>query len=255
MDLKGGTSMLARLRQARHSADVDLVAEADGVHAALAALRHATARDLGDFFTFELAEPRSLVQSVEGVRVPAQARLGRRLFEAFHIDLVTGVRITGVPETAPPIVNLDIPGLARPGYRIYPLADSVADKVCAIVERHQGRPSTRFRDLCDLVLIACSQPVDAARLRQALVSEHRRRALDHAPVFDVPDHVLWAQGYAKVAAEVTGLESFRRLPEAMELTKRFLDPILAADQGGCCWIPQAGSWEVVAPSATFRFNV
>jgi hypothetical protein len=30
------------------------------------------------------------------------------------------------------------------------LADSVADKVCAILERHQDRPSTRFRDLVDL---------------------------------------------------------------------------------------------------------
>ncbi|GHH39026.1 hypothetical protein GCM10018773_18160 [Streptomyces candidus] len=78
------------------------------------------------------------------MRVPAQALLGRRSFESFHIDLVTGVRVTGQAETAAPIVPLDIPGLVRPDYRIHPLADSIADKVCAIVERHQERPSTRF---------------------------------------------------------------------------------------------------------------
>lgn len=92
--LKGGISMLARLRQARHSADVDLVAVADDVTAALAELRQVADRDLGDFFSFDLDQPRSLVQGVEGVRVPAQARLGRRTFESFHIDLVTGVRVT-----------------------------------------------------------------------------------------------------------------------------------------------------------------
>jgi hypothetical protein len=71
---------------------------------------------------------------VEGVRVPVTARLGRRPYETFHIDLVTAVQVTGVPETASPIVAVDIPGLVRPDYRIYPLADSVADKVCAILE-------------------------------------------------------------------------------------------------------------------------
>ncbi|WP_306323479.1 MULTISPECIES: nucleotidyl transferase AbiEii/AbiGii toxin family protein [unclassified Streptomyces] len=170
--LKGGISMLARLEQARHSADIDLAVEAESLTGALTGLRRATSRDLGDHFTFELSEPRSLVQGVEGVRVPVQALLGRRVYEKFHVDLVTGVQVTGVPEMSEPIVALDIPGLVRPDYRLYPLADSVADKVCAIVERHQGRPSTRFRDLCDLVLIARSQSLGAADLRRRSSGQH-----------------------------------------------------------------------------------
>jgi hypothetical protein len=123
---------------------------------------------------------------VEGVRVPVTARLGRRPYETFHIDLVTVVQVTGVPEAASPIVAVDIPGLVRPDYRMYPLADSVADKVCAILERHQDWPSTRFRDLVDLVLVARNRELNAAQLRTALVSEHRRRALPEAEKSDSP---------------------------------------------------------------------
>ncbi|MFC7217930.1 hypothetical protein ACFQLX_07075 [Streptomyces polyrhachis] len=57
--------MLARLRQARHFADVDLVELADGLPTALVELRRAAGRDLGDFFSFNLDDPRSLVQGVE----------------------------------------------------------------------------------------------------------------------------------------------------------------------------------------------
>ncbi|MEU8887100.1 nucleotidyl transferase AbiEii/AbiGii toxin family protein [Streptomyces sp. NPDC048442] len=240
--LKGGISMLARLGQARHSADVDLVVQAADVTTALAELRRTAARDLGDLFTFTLAPPRSLVQGIEGVRVPAQALLGRRVFESFHIDLVTGVRVTGPAETAAPIVPLDIPGLVRPDYRIYPLADSVADKVCAIVERHQERPSTRFRDLCDLVLVARTQTLYASKLRQALDSEHHRRALDRTAAFEVPDPTLWSAGYAKAVKDVSGLEAFRTLPEALALVKALIDPVLSGQAEGC-WNPEAAAWD------------
>lgn len=174
--------------------------------------------------------------------MPAQARLGRRTFESFHIDLVTGVRVTGLAETAAPIVAVDIPGLVRPDYRIYPLVDSVVDKVCAIVERHKGRPSTRFRDLCDLVLIAGTQALDAGKLRNALNSEHHRRALGRTLAFDVPDRDLWEVGYAKAARDAPGLESFRTLPEALALAKALIDPVLSDDRAIGCWNPETAAW-------------
>jgi len=53
---------------------------------------------------------------------------------------------------------------ALPEVTLYPLPDQIADKVAAMVERHgpQGRASTRYRDLVDLVLIVRSCEVDAA---------------------------------------------------------------------------------------------
>lgn len=62
------------------------------------------------------------------------AFLGRRPYERFHIDLVTGVFSTGIPEHANPLIPLDIPGLHQPQYRIYPLCDTLADKISAIGE-------------------------------------------------------------------------------------------------------------------------
>jgi len=175
--LKGGISMIARLPIARHSADVDLAAALDSPHDALAALRIAGAIDLGDFFTFGFDEPRSMVQGVDGIRVAAQAWLGPRLFERFGVDLVTATVVTGIAERADPILDLGIPGLVRPPYRLYPLADALADKFMGIIERHGQHPSTRFRDLVDIVLIARSQLVDASALCTALASEGRRREL------------------------------------------------------------------------------
>ena len=241
--LKGGISMLARLRQARHTADIDLVNLAESLPIALMELRAATAAVLGDFFTFELAEPRHLVQGVEGIRVPVTARLGRRTYETFHIDLVTAVHCTGPPEIAAPIVPVDIPGLVRADYRIYPLADSIADKVCAILKCHQGRPSTRFRDLVDLVLVARTRELDAAQLRAALDSEYRRRSLPAAKDFEAPDLLLWSTGYAKAAERAPGLDGYRALPDAVVLVKQLIDPVLSGDRSTGTWCPAGFCWQ------------
>jgi len=203
--LKGGVSMIARLASARHTADVDLVATADSADAALEALRVAAAQDLGDFFTFRFESPRALVQGVPGLRIPTEAWLGHRIFERFGVDLVTGVVITGRPEEVEPLLPLMIPGLVRPRYRLYPLVDSIADKVMAIVETHHGRPSTRFRDLVDLVLIAHSQQVRADDLAGAIASERLRRDLPSLDELAIPDVELWRTGYQTVAGDVAGI--------------------------------------------------
>jgi hypothetical protein len=239
--LKGGVSMIARLDSARHTADVDLVAAANSTTTALDALRAAAGRDLGDFFGFRFEQPRALVQGVPGVRIATEAWLGPRLFERFGVDLVTGVVITGQLEEAEPLLPLSIPGLVRPRYRLYPLVDSIADKVMAMVETHQGRPSSRFRDLVDLVLIAHSQEVRADELAVALASERLRRSHSKVDALTVPDEVLWRSGYGTVARGVPGI-SEKTLAEALPLAKRFIDPVLNGSVDGHVWDPEAVAW-------------
>jgi hypothetical protein len=238
--LKGGISMIARLPVARHSADIDLAAALDSPHDALAALRIAAAIDLGDFFTFDFDQPRSMVQGVDGIRVAAQARLGPRLFERFGVDLVTATVVTGTVEQADPIVDLDIPGLVRPTYRLYPLADTLADKFMGIIERHGQRPSTRFRDLVDIVLIARSQPVDVSALSVALVSECCRRELALPDQFDVPDRPLWEVGYRTAARDVPGVAE-QTLVAAIGTAQRLFDPVLDGSARGH-WDPHRLCW-------------
>jgi len=240
--LKGGISMLARLGTARHSADVDLAAIAATPAASLVALSEVVSADLGDFFGFKLAKPTNLVQGIDGVRVPVTANLGPRLYESFHVDLVTAATMTGPAEIVPAIADPGVPGLVRPDYRIYPLADSVADKICAIIERHNGLPSTRFRDLVDLVLVSRSRAVDARALCIALNSERRRRALADSSRFDVPDREMWETGYARVAARAPGLDGFRTLHEALAVVTPFVDPIVTGGRTAGRWNPATGDW-------------
>lgn len=238
--LKGGISMIARVPVARHTADVDIATTGRSIERALADLTAAASCDLGDFFNFRMDPPRSLVQGVEGVRVGVSTEIGHRFFERFGVDLVTGSRITGDVEHGAPIIDLGIPGLVRPDYVLYPIADALADKILATVETHNGRPSTRFRDLVDIVLIARHQHVYANAAMAATDSERERRDLALPRAFDVPDRSLWARGYANAARDVPGLTE-KDVDAALAIAKQLVDPILDGSATGI-WQPRSQSW-------------
>jgi Nucleotidyl transferase AbiEii toxin, Type IV TA system len=94
-----------------------------------------------------------------------------------------------------------MPDVQQHGYRAYPLADHFADKACAIFERHgpAGTPSTRYRDLVDLVPIVLAAPAEAEPQLTALRSEAQRRSLQLPGCFAVPDQGLWHRGYVTEA--------------------------------------------------------
>jgi Nucleotidyl transferase AbiEii toxin, Type IV TA system len=154
--------------------------------------------------------------------------------------------ITGQPETADPLLPLAMPGLARPRYRLYPLVDSVADKVMAMSELHAGRPSTRFRDLVDLVLIARTQRIRADELRTALVSERLRRGLPVVDRLVVPDEALWRSGYKAVAADVADVPE-KALDDALRLARRLVEPVLNGLVDGSVWDPLDLTWIEESP--------
>jgi hypothetical protein len=159
--LKGATALLARMQgSARHTVDVDLYRRYASLGEAEAALRTAASVDLGDFFRFELSPGRRVAQGRATLRVPVTAYLGATDVARFHVDLVTGLAMTGEPDKVAALIPFEIPGIDPVPYWAYPLADHVADKVCAFLEVHPravgtAQPSTRYRDLADLTLIAC----------------------------------------------------------------------------------------------------
>jgi Nucleotidyl transferase AbiEii toxin, Type IV TA system len=105
--------------------------------------------------------------------------------------------MTGEPEEVPPLVDIDM-GLPRPTYRAYPVADHIADKLCAMLETHpratgERVESTRYRDLVDLATFARSSAVDGDALAIALRSESARRGLKlphRLPIHQGPTGVL-----------------------------------------------------------------
>lgn len=244
--LKGATALLARLSgSARHTVDVDLYRRDAGLAEAEAALRAAAALDLGDFFRFELTPGRRVTQGRPTLRVPVIAYLGATEFARFHVDLVTDLLMTGKPDEVAALVPFEIPGIEPVRYRAYPLADHVADKVCAFLEVHPralglAQPSTRYRDLADLALIAHTQTIAADDLRRALASEVRRRRLQLPPRLLSPEAAGWRAGYARVARDVPGLPE-RDLEAALATVRRFLDPVLDGTAAGT-WDPRDLAW-------------
>jgi hypothetical protein len=122
------------------------------------------------------------------------------------------------------------------------LVDSVADKVMAIVEIHGERPSTRFRDLVDLVLIARHRSISAPELLRALNSERTRRRLPDVRELCVPDAALWRKGYAGIAGDVPGLPE-KDLDSGLALAKAFVDPVLSGSLRRGSWDPLELAWQ------------
>ena len=112
-----------------------------------------------------------------------RARLGC----AFQVDLgAEGIELTGHPDPVRPLTNIEILTSPRKSWQAYPLVDHVADKVCATMQRYGSRPSSREKDLVDIVVLATTHDVGGAALSRAITAEMRRRRLNHFDQFVVP---------------------------------------------------------------------
>lgn len=239
--VKGATALLARDIGVRATIDLDVFREAER-QVAESDLREAASLDIGDWFRFEIGPPRAAGAGA-GVRFPVRAFIGDTSWADFHVDLVgPNLRMTGQPDRVPPLARVVIPDVEQHGYRAYPLVDHIADKVTAIFERHgaTGMPSTRYKDLVDLVAISIAASVDADLQIAALRSEAQRRGVDLPQTFDVPDREAWHRGYSAEAARSL-LPIATTLDEALEVVRPFLDPVLSRTAHGV-WDPRATRW-------------
>jgi nucleotidyltransferase AbiEii toxin of type IV toxin-antitoxin system len=177
--IKGGFAMILRLDPNRTSNDIDVVYLARaGEHAvALEALERAVGVDLDDFFSFEILRVGEETED-RARRVSLLCRLGVREFVRFRVDLALPQPHVPVERIeAPPLTGVDAVDELPP---LLALAwpQQIADKVCAIFERHGDGYSSRARDLADLGMIAQQidgldgdELVDALRTEEALRRE------------------------------------------------------------------------------------
>lgn len=135
-----------------------------------------------------------------------------------------------------------MPDVDQHGYRAYPLVDHVADKVAATFELHGewGAPSTRYKDLVDLVAIVITASVEAGPQLTALRSETDRRGITLPVRFSVPDRALWERGYAAEAGRSL-LPIAHTLDDALATVRPFLDPLLDGSAAGT-WDPEHRRW-------------
>lgn len=248
--LKGGNAVLARVQGARATKDLDLLHEPDDLDAAVAALRRLLGIDLGDHFRFVVTKVDTSLggtgqPDVDGYRVSIDAYCGAKKRGSFHVDLVTGSLMTDVADVAPSTAGLEVPGLSAPQVRLYPVVDHIADKLCAIQATYGAnldKPSSRVRDLVDLVVLARTQHVDGAALWHAIRGEWTHRGLPGQPEFEPP--AQWESGYPRIARDVRACGPFTTFESAVGLVRTFLAPALDGTARGRGWSPETTTWSV-----------
>lgn len=83
------------------------------------------------------------------------------------------------------------------------LEQHLAEKVHAYTRTYEAsRPSTRTKDLVDMVLVTTLYALDAERLGQRLTDTFDRRATHALPVRLPPPPADWARPYERLAQEV-----------------------------------------------------
>ena len=239
--LKGGFALELRLPgQARTTRDVDIDWDTS-LDDAATALVEAAALDLGDHFAFDIrAIGDADVGTAGGVRFHADAYLAGRLFEPLLIDVGVGSESLSAPDelTAPDL--LDFAEIAPPHVRAIALEPHIAEKVHAYTRRHaDDQPSSRAKDLIDIVLMSELASFDFSRLREAIVRVFDERETHEAPAALPSPPLDWARPYRALAEEV-GLDS--DLSVGHRHAAAFLDPVLVAQSALIRWDPEMLQW-------------
>lgn len=213
--LKGGFCLEVRLRHsARTTKDVDLVGSAattndsEYVLDTLDGILDSTEGSSSDGFTFDVGQPvRLRDQGTRGHawRVSVTARLDGAEFERVKLDVVgqlTEVQGATEPLTVPPPVS--IPGLPEVVIEAVDVYQHAAEKFHAYARTYaHDRPSSRVKDLVDLVLLIESGLLcDPVRIgeRLAVVYAERDNALPEPNLPNPPGD--WKRPYAALATEL-----------------------------------------------------
>lgn len=244
--LKGGTGMLARIRSTRSTRDIDLYRRGFTLDQALDDLRRLASIDLGDHFRFEYVGHESSIAAdaqpyTDGYRVSFNVFIGVANKGTVQIDLAVGAGMTDKVQTSLPVTALDLPRLASHQYRLYPVVDQIADKVCATMSEYDGRPSSREKDLVDIVVFAVTQHIDGAALSLAIDTERQRRRMEPIERFTVPS--TWGSGYAKQSKPIPHCADYRTVELAAGLASRLIDPALSGKTRGKTWSAARLRWQ------------
>lgn len=246
--LKGGYALQLRLEHAlnvipRTTRDVDLQTPLPRASVREALVRAALI-DLGDWTQFNVSEPAILPEDEQAlwhaaIRFQVEMLLDGRHFETFNVDI--GLHDSMIQQAdvlaLPSLLEFaDIPTVRVP---CYPLAQHIAEKVHAYTRVYASGPSTRVKDLVDLLLIAeLGVALSSSELRQALektFTERGSKLPDHLP--DPP--ASWGRSYRELAREVHLRQL--SLDDAIDAVRQFIDPLLR-QQPGASWSKEQWKW-------------
>lgn len=250
--VKGGHALLMRYASAaRLSQDIDIHHRTGGgIGEAVADLLKAAAHDLDDYMTFRPTRTSMHENGAGGAKQVFRVHMGTHEVGVLKVDVVTGHAPSAPLDVrrVTPLIDLAWPS-DWPEARLYPIVNHLADKVCAMYERHKGSPSSRYRDLADILLISQHEAIDGRFAQLALRTEARRRRLAGVPGVELvlpqtfqPPGPAWPDRYPAAACQVPGLKGCLTWKEAAAAADIFLTPLLAPGPPGG-WSAADGTWQ------------
>lgn len=247
--LKGGQGMLARTGAARETRDIDMLGVSPNLADSLEELKRVAALDLDDFFSFEFVSANPIKETEEyreGLRAKFNVFCGTQKLSALSVDLVSDPAFRGQPQRKTPEARLVVGDLLVFDYLLYPIEHVIADKVCAIYETHNGRPSSRVKDLIDLGIIALGESVDGSAAASQLILEFKLRKISFPSRFTIPreweEVDSYRQSYEKLVTQTGCPAQLADMHSCVEMIRSFIDPLLDRSAEGETWIPASQQW-------------
>ncbi|MGQ4533962.1 nucleotidyl transferase AbiEii/AbiGii toxin family protein [Dermabacteraceae bacterium P13115] len=249
--LKGGSNIYCHIPGARQTKDLDLYrqnAPTGAVDAAMSLKSGMDGRKVGPYtFKIVLLARKRPAGTVQSERVEVEVRHGVDRFCKFSIDVSGNLVVSG------PIKILEAPATCQVRTEFlpqtfnvytYPIANQIADKVCAMYERHGVYPSSRYHDLYDVALIARELTVDSADLDTALRQQCSVRNLQLPDRVEIPDAAWNAQYPAKAKVFGSANPDLCNLEAALHVVGQLVNPILDGSLSGAnhSWDCKASRW-------------
>lgn len=242
--LKGGTGMLSRNLDARATKDIDLYASLQNEEVALAQLIEASSIDLGDHLSFDFRSSEPILVGdqaphLKGLRVTFQTRMGAIAGKPIKIDLALGVEEIDDFDLIEPEMRLNLPKLTTYPFNVYSVVRQLADKYCAAITVYPHGPSTRPRDLFDIVFLVKNNAFTFEDLCRSRDNELKARQLEAPGVFIAPKE--WERTYVDLAASSVAFEDVRTLAEAEAVVNALMNPSEETPKGSV-WDPKRLKW-------------
>ena len=196
-------------------------------------------------FVFESAnEIKAEDEYRSGLSVVFTPWLGPKRMQPISIDLVVDEIPLEEAEIVTPVDRIRVEEVEVCDYLIYPVESALADKLCAMIEQHDGRPSSRVKDLVDVLVYATTCTVDGGKLTSSIRREAGARRLTLAESFAIPEEWEGAYGrqFTKLCTQ-TGLSDVHAsIAEATKLAAKLFDHALCGEAEGHSWHPESFEW-------------
>ena len=245
--LKGGQSVLARTLNARATRDIDLVSAHQSIEEALNNLKLLAQRDLNDFIYFEFKSALPIKNEDDyrsGLSVKFTPIIGSKHMQDISIDLVVDQIPLDDTEKITPVDRIDIKGLQSCDYLVYPVASALSDKFCALIESHNGKASSRVKDLVDIVIYALTCNILGDKLQKQIEREIKVRKLELPETFALPGQ--WGEAHARQYSKLcsqTGIPTYlHQINVAKTLAGKLFNPVLTDKVAGLFWDHNELAW-------------